>query len=208
MSVFTLKSTSLCNVSRNIFAMKIYTKTGDKGKTALFDGTRVFKSNPRVDTYGTIDELNSYLGVVIAGLDGKLNLKNLHKELFLIQSDLFEIGALLANPHTEKKQIENVTVYFDKRVSEIENLLDTFSVEMPPITQFILPGGGKTGALLQFARTLARKCERKIVSLSQSETIEPAILCYFNRLSDLLFTMGRYANHVEQQKEIAWEKRF
>lgn len=177
---------------------KIYTKTGDKGTTALFGGTRVSKASLRVDAYGTVDELNSVLGVVISLLPA--NDKEVSMEITQIQHDLLEIGANLADP--KSKEI----IYLDDRVGEMEKSIDTMTSEIPPLTQFILPGGGKSGALLHVARTVARRCERRVVELGEGERIHENIKRYFNRLSDLLFTMARYKNMLEKEEETIWKK--
>lgn len=187
--------------------MKIYTKTGDRGQTSLFDGTRVKKNNPRVDTYGTIDELDSFLGIIVSFLGEEQYEKQLRKELEGIQDDLLTIGSLLANPkHTENDQIYE-SERFTKAVSLFEKRIDEMTQELPELTNFILPGGGKVGAQLQYARTLARRAERKIVGLLEKEFVSSAIVIYFNRLSDLLFTQSRFANFKEGKKETIWIKR-
>lgn len=179
--------------------MAIYTRTGDKGKTSLFDGTRVLKSHSRVETYGTIDELNSMIGAAIAQLTTKNN--GLKKELEIIQHDLFDIGSALALPHPLP------VVGLEKRPKDFEKIIDELTEKMPGIKYFILPGGGKAGSLLHVARTITRRTERQLVALMQKEEIDEAIIVYINRLSDLLFTMARFVNHTEQKKEIKWKKR-
>jgi cob(I)alamin adenosyltransferase len=182
--------------------MPIYTRTGDKGKTSLFDGTRVLKSHKRVDTYGTIDELNSNIGVTIAEMKG-LNIKSLEisKELEKIQHDLFDIGSALATPYP--LPVEGLK----KRTKEFEKLIDDLTKKIPEIKHFILPGGGKTGSLLHICRTITRRAERQLVGLMQDEEIDETIVIYLNRLSDLLFTMARYVNYFEKKKEIKWIKK-
>jgi len=180
--------------------MKIYTKTGDKGQTSLFDGTRVVKNNIRVETYGTVDELNSVLGIVVSYLP-QIKIK---EELILIQSDLFEIGAVLANP--KEKLSEEFKKKLSKRVLSFEEFIDEMTSELPELMNFILPGGGNAGSFLQFARAVSRRAERRVVELSQKESVDQAVIIYFNRFSDLLFTMGRYVNFIEDKKEIVWLK--
>ena len=189
-------------IYRQVTTMAIYTRTGDKGRTSLFNGQRVSKSDLRVETYGTIDELNSTIGVV---LSSKYQVLSIRKELIKIQNDLFEIGSMLANP-TMNHQPSTIN-YFQKRVQEFENSSDLMTKEMPTLSNFILPVGGKTGSLLHFARTVSRRAERKIVELSGSADIDNNIIMYLNRLSDLLFTMARFANFKEKRKEIIWTKR-
>src|SRR5688572_30297563 len=136
--------------------MPIYTRTGDKGKTSLFDGTRVLKSHPRVETYGTIDELNSIIGLAIAEIkDVRFKIKEVSDELERIQHDLFDIGSALATPHPLP------VVDLDKRSNEFEKLIDEMTAKLPEIKYFILPGGGKAGSLLHVARTITRRAERQ-----------------------------------------------
>jgi cob(I)alamin adenosyltransferase len=177
--------------------MSIYTRTGDKGKTSLFDGKRVFKSDKKVETYGTIDELNSIIGVSSAFIKIKL----INKELEEIQNDLLEIGSSLAVSQTlPTDQLKN-------RPLEFEKLIDKLTKQLPPLNQFILPSGGKGGSLLHVARTITRRAERSVVGLSKSEEIDNTILIYLNRLSDLLFTMARFVNYKEKKKEKIWRKK-
>lgn len=175
---------------------KIYTKKGDKGETSLFGGTRVPKNSLRVDTYGTVDELDSSIGVVIAHLP--LEEKKLISLLTSIQHDLLLIGSSLANP------VPKPLPHLGRREKVFEKQIDKMTVQMPELHNFILPGGGKPGAFLHLARTICRRAERRVVKLSREEPIEPAILRYFNRLSDLLFTMARFINHAEGKKETIW----
>ena len=186
--------------------MKIYTKTGDKGKTSLFGGQRVPKSDIRVEAYGTIDELNSVIGVAIAqvqisrlrqGFGGQAKIKN---ELIKIQNDLLDIGSQLANPSAKKVQRLEI------RVEEFEELIDKLTEKLPELRNFILPGGGRAGSLLHLARSVSRRAERRAVALSQKEKVDENILKYLNRLSDLLFTMARFVNHKEKKKEVIWKK--
>ncbi|HVA96809.1 MAG TPA: cob(I)yrinic acid a,c-diamide adenosyltransferase [Candidatus Acidoferrales bacterium] len=182
--------------------MPIYTRTGDKGKTSLFDGTRVLKSHKRVETYGTIDELNSTIGVAVAEIkDLGLKIKDLPEELENIQHDLFAIGSALAMPHPIP------VAGLEKRAKEFEKLIDSLTGEMPELKQFILPGGGKAGSLLHVCRTITRRAERQLVALIQKEEVDESIVVYLNRLSDLFFTMARYVNQIEKRKEIIWKKK-
>lgn len=176
--------------------MPIYTRTGDRGQTSLFGGTRVLKTDDRVDTYGTIDELNSLLGVVVANIETKH--KKLAGELEAVQHDLFDIGSYLANPKaTPIKRLE-------QRIKEFEDRIDQMTVKMPELHNFILPGGGRAGASLHQARTVCRRAERRVVALMQHEDIDKHLVKYINRLSDLLFTMARFVNHTEKKKETIW----
>ena len=178
--------------------MAIYTRTGDKGKTSLMSGQRVSKSDLRVETYGTIDELNSAIGVVLSVISDKR--KEIRKELIKIQNDLLEIGSALANPAS--KQLK----YLQQRVKEFEKFIDQMTEKMPPLKNFILPGGGKAGAILHLARAISRRAERKTVALNNKQKVDNNIIIYLNRLSDLLFTMARFVNFKEKKKEIIWFK--
>lgn len=179
--------------------MPIYTRTGDKGKTSLFDGTRVLKSHKRVDTYGTIDELNSMIGAVIAEInDSRVKNRDIVEELVKIQHDLLDVGSTLATPHP--MPVEGL----EKRPKEFEKMIDDLTKKMPEISFFILPGGGKAGSLLHVCRTITRRAERQLVALMQKEDVDEAIVRYLNRLSDLLFTMARYINQTEKKKESRW----
>ncbi len=186
--------------------MPIYTRTGDKGKTSLFDGTRVLKSDKRVETYGTIDELNSMIGAAIAEMRsdlpaGRQGKGEMRKELIKIQHDLLDIGSTLATPHPMP------VIGLENRPIEFEKLIDTMTNAMPELKAFILPGGGKAGSLLHVCRTIARRAERQLVLLMQKEKVDSAIITYINRLSDLLFTMARYVNYIEKKKEVIWIKK-
>lgn len=181
------------------FFMPIYTRTGDKGKTSLFDGTRVLKSHVRVEAYGTIDELNSMIGAAASQLKTK-NVK-LKKELEQIQHDLFAIGSALAI------SAPLPVVGLEKRAKAFEKVIDDLTAQMPELKQFILPGGSKAASLLHVARTITRRAERQLVALMQTEEIDQTIVIYINRLSDLLFTAARFVNHNEKKKEIFWIKK-
>lgn len=180
--------------------VKIYTKTGDKGQTSLFGGKRVSKSSVRVEAYGTVDELNSFIGIVCSILVKKE--KQITKELINIQRDLLSIGSYLASP-SNKKQRERIGV-LENRIKEFENLIDSKTKKIPKLTNFILPGGGILSSNFHYSRTLCRRAERRIVALSKKEEVDLLVLKYFNRLSDLLFTLARYVNMREKGKEEVW----
>lgn len=184
--------------------MKIYTKTGDKGTTSLFDGTRVDKDDIRVDTYGTVDELNSQVGVVVAHLLDTAVEEPIKQTLLQIQDDLFTIGAFLANP--KEKINKDMSEHLTQRVNDFEKLIDSMTEEMPELKNFILPGGGKAGAFLQMTRTIARRAERRVISLFKKQEKPNEVVMYFNRLSDLFFTMSRYINVKEGNKETIWNQ--
>jgi len=180
--------------------MKIYTRTGDGGATALFGGTRVSKDDPRVAAYGDVDELNACLGAVRAAGDLSSDLAGL---LEALQKDLFAIGARLADP--AEKIAERVTkvAVTDADVQRLEDWIDRLEGELPPLRRFILPGGSRAGALLHLARTVCRRAERSVVALGTAN-VEPQVLAYVNRLSDLLFVVARAANHRAGQPEVEW----
>ncbi len=180
--------------------MKIYTRTGDAGGTGLFDGTRVLKSDPRVGSYGEVDELNAWLGLVRSDAASDAQLSDMLEQ---IQRDLFGLGARLADP--AKKIAERVTkaAVTHEDISRLEGWIDLLEAELPPLRRFILAGGSRAGAALHVARTICRRAERSIVSLGV-EAIEPALLGYMNRLSDLLFVMARAANRRAGAGETEW----
>jgi len=181
--------------------MKIYTKTGDLGQTSLFGGERVDKNNVRINAYGTIDELNSLLGLILTErVDEKT--KNL---LSHIQHILFVIGAELATP-AEVKSSAILALSVDE-IDFIEKSIDEIESFLSPLKNFILPGGTKSAALLHFARTVCRRAERNIVEIEECEKVDPNIIVYINRLSDLLFVIARFENHVTSTPEIEWKKR-
>ena len=179
--------------------MKIYTKTGDRGDTRLFDGTKVRKHNDRVEAYGDIDELNSFLGAAAAFLKDP----TLIDVLAGIQKDLFSVGAQLADPAFKNERGAKFQVPRE-RILALETAIDTFETELPPLRQFILAGGGHAGAMLHVARTVCRRAERRVVSLSEKVEVNPNVIEYLNRLSDFLFVIARVVNHREGKQEILW----
>ncbi|HRN96048.1 MAG TPA: cob(I)yrinic acid a,c-diamide adenosyltransferase [Candidatus Levybacteria bacterium] len=180
--------------------MPIYTKTGDRGKTSLRSGSRVWKDSLRVETYGTIDELDSYIGVIVAELgEAKTGWRKQLKHILLtVQNDLLYVGSVLS-------QSELVLDQLADHITQFEHDIDTMTKKMPELSNFILPGGSKSGAQLQYARTLARRAERRVVTLARKEEVDQTLIKYVNRLSDLFFTMGRFATFKEKQKEIIWK---
>ena len=164
---------------------KVYTKTGDEGLTSLISGVRVSKSSPRVEAYGDVDELNAVLGIT------RNNVRDdeLGAVLVEIQNDLFIIGSDLASP--PDVEVPRIS---EKRVKELESLIDKLLQELEPLKEFILPSGSAGGAYLHFSRTVSRRAERRIVSLMEEEEVNRNTLIYMNRLSDLLFVMARVEN--------------
>jgi cob(I)alamin adenosyltransferase len=177
---------------------RIYTRTGDKGETGLVGGARVSKDSLRVDAYGSVDELNSVLGVVRAFL----NDKELDELLAGLQRDLFVVGADLAStPEAQQRSLPRIS---KEGIVEMERAIDRFETELAPLKAFILPGGGVAGSLLHNARTVSRRAERRIVTLSKREPINEQMVPYMNRLSDLLFVLARVANRRENKAETEW----
>jgi len=179
--------------------VKIYTKTGDSGETSLFDGTRVPKTDPRVAAYGEVDELQAAVGVArAAGLDPDLD-----EMCVTLQRDLFAVGSRLADPrHRIAGRVEKVVVG-DAQVSALEGWIDRLDREIPELRHFILSGGTMAGAQLHLARAVARRAERAVLSLGP-DAVEPIIVVYLNRVSDVLFTMARAANHRAGLAETQW----
>jgi len=179
--------------------VKIYTKTGDAGDTSLFDGTRVSKTHKRVVAYGDVDEVQAVLGVVrAAGLPEDLN-----EMCITLQRDLFALGARLADPsHKIAKRVEKIVID-DASISRLEGWIDRLDTEIPPLRHFILSDGGPPGAALHLARTVCRRAERSVLLLDKDE-VEPVVIVYLNRLSDLLFTMARAVNHRAGSPETPW----
>ena len=179
--------------------MKIYTRTGDSGDTALFDGTRVLKSDSRVAAYGDLDELNAWLGLVCSQLDDG----DVAAQIQQIQRDLFAVGARLADPaHRIADRVTKAAVTAQD-VARLERWIDEYDAEMPALRRFILAGGSPGGAALHVARTVCRRAERAMVQLGEG-AFEIELLHYVNRLSDLLFTMARAVNHRAHVPESEW----
>lgn len=181
--------------------MKIYTRTGDGGDTALFDGSRVPKSDMRVAAYGDVDELNAWLGLVRAeGIDPQLG-----DMLEQIQRDLFAIGGHLATPDPEKVRAALAKAELsEERVRVMEEAIDAADAELPPLRAFVLPGGTHGAAALHVARTVCRRAERSVVGLARNAEVPALFIVYLNRLSDLLFTLARLANHREGRHDVTW----
>jgi len=178
---------------------RIYTRTGDAGETALFDGTRVSKANPRVDAYGEIDELGAWLGLARSVTDSD----DLAAMIDAIQRDLFALGALLADPrHRISPRVEKAALG-DDAVLRLEGWIDRLERDLPPLRRFILSGGVQAAAVLHVARAVCRRAERRIVGLGDG-VVDDLVLTYVNRLSDLLFTMARAANSLAGRTESEW----
>ena len=185
--------------------MKIYTKTGDKGKTSLFGGTRVPKYHLRIEAYGTVDELNSYIGLI---RDQKID-QHTTEILLKIQNELFTLGSMLATPPEKEilksgKERLNINKVSEESVALLENEIDLMNESLPPMSHFILPGGHTTVSFCHIARCICRRAERITTQLSHESTINPKILVYLNRLSDYLFMLARKLTIDNQAQEIPW----
>lgn len=183
--------------------MKIYTKTGDEGKTGLFGGRRVSKDSPRVEAYGAVDELNAVLGVVMTHVDDD----ELYERLLAVQHDLFVIGADLATPDGEDggKAAAWVPRVDPASIERLEGWIDAGQDKVAPMKSFILPGGAPAAAHLHHARTVCRRAERRVVALDQREALTDEVRIYLNRLSDLLFVWARLVNHRAGVADRPWK---
>ncbi|PQJ77921.1 cob(I)yrinic acid a,c-diamide adenosyltransferase [Polaribacter porphyrae] len=185
--------------------MKIYTKTGDKGTTALFGGTRVKKYNLRIESYGTVDELNSYIGLI---KDQEIS-EEIKESLLKIQNELFTLGAMLATPPEKEtlksgKERLNIPKINEESIIFLENDIDKMDAELPQMTHFILPGGHQAVSFCHIARCVCRRAERLSVELNDEESINNNVIKYLNRLSDFLFTLARKLSKDLSVEEIKW----
>lgn len=181
--------------------MKIYTKTGDRGETGLFGGPRISKDAPRIEAYGTVDELNSVLGIVrTAGLSPQID-----QLVNQIQNELFDLGAQLATPDPAA---HNVPVVGSSQIAALEAAIDLHDQGLEPLKTFILLGGTSAAAYLHLARTVCRRAERRVVTLmgQSADPISPEVVVYLNRLSDLLFVLARAVNRAAGRGDVPWQK--
>ena len=177
--------------------MKIYTKTGDDGKTSLFDNSRVWKSHERIISYGAVDELNSAIGIAIS-----MDLDHQIKEILIrIQNDLFIVGSDLANPDMSDTKIRTA----ENMILSLESDIDTFESELSDLSSFILPGGTLLSSILHLSRTISRRAETHVIALSQKEKINKTAAVYLNRLSDLLFILARTINKRKNFDDVVWK---
>ena len=191
--------------------MKIYTKTGDAGETSLFDNSRVSKSDPRVDAYGEVDEVNACLGAALAAVRlrgsaasaGQGISTDIAAVLETIQKDLFAVGARLADPSSRIAGRVTKAAVTGQQIELLEATIDRLEAELPPLRKFILPGGSPAGAFLHLGRTVCRRAERRVVGLGP-DAVEASVIIYLNRLSDLLFVMARAVNHRAGVPETEW----
>lgn len=187
---------------------KVYTRTGDKGETALVGGKRLPKDAPRIDAYGTIDELNSVVGLARVFNEEKLNAGDAHRFLDLalrqIQDELFDLGSELATP--DDFSYDGMYRVSEREVKKLEELIDECQKELGPLKSFILPGGGRIGAYLHQCRTVCRRAEREILRLSRAEPLSEWPLKYVNRLSDLFFVLSRWISKQTGEQEYLWQR--
>jgi cob(I)alamin adenosyltransferase len=185
--------------------LKIYTRTGDRGETGLFGGQRVSKDDARVEAYGDVDELNSVLGIAVARLEaaGDAEMAGGLRE---VQADLFTLGARLATPAVEDGGRENswIPLLDAGRVGEMEGWIDRAETELEPLQSFVLPGGSDAAAALHLARTVCRRAERRVVTLTRVAHVDETVIIYLNRLSDLIFTLARLANARAGITDVPW----
>ena len=177
--------------------MKIYTRTGDKGETGLRGGVRVKKHDPRIEAYGTVDELNAVLGVVRAVHPSQ----RVDQMLEHIQNELFGVGAELATPASKESHAGRIE---ESHVERLEEMIDLCEAELAPLKNFILPGGCVSASQLHHARTVCRRAERCVVELAETEAVSPQIIVYLNRLSDLLFVLARFENARAGVPDVKW----
>ncbi len=187
---------------------KVYTRTGDRGETALVGGKRVPKDSLRIEAYGTIDELNSIVGLARVFNEESLDAGEAHRfldeVLCQIQDELFDLGSELATPPEFFQQ--GMYRVGDKEIDRLEKLMDKCQKDLEPLTSFILPGGGRVGAYLHQCRTVCRRAERDILRLSREEEINPAVIKYVNRLSDLFFVLSRWIAKQTGEQEYLWQR--
>lgn len=182
--------------------MKIYTKTGDKGTTSLVGGTRVPKTHIRLEAYGTVDELNSHLGLLVTYLLDEKDKAFLRQ----VQDRLFAVGSHLATDR-EKTELKAASVISPEHVEMVEREIDRLDTLLPPLSAFILPGGSRGAAVCHICRTVCRRAERRILALAEQVEISSELLAYVNRLSDYLFVLSRKMNQDEKKEEIFWDNR-
>ena len=184
--------------------MKLYTRSGDDGLTGLFGGDRVSKDHPRVEAYGTVDELNASIGLAAVACDPASPLgKHLLETFQRLQSRLFDIGADVATPEGNKHEAK-ITRITQSHIDELETLIDEMEEGNEPMTNFVLPGGTEMASRLHMARTICRRAERRLISISLTETVTPESIIFINRLSDLLFAMARRANKEAGVQDVPW----
>lgn len=186
--------------------MKIYTRTGDQGKTSLFTGQRISKNNHFIDALGSVDEANSAIGIAVAFLPKNSSLKKTKEQLEIIQHALFDVGAAIATPRTQatEKKLEK-TRFDEEAITLLEQWIDEMDAQLPSLHAFILPGGHPAGANLHLSRSIIRRAERATIPLYESGDLAQDVLVYLNRLSDYLFVVSRFVNHALEIPEMEWK---
>lgn len=186
--------------------MKIYTRTGDKGTTSLFTGERVHKNDPFIEALGSVDEGNSALGAALSFLPKEELFQKTRMQLEWIQHALFDVGAALATPRTKgNDQKLEKTRFGHEAIDLLEKWIDEMELQLPHLNYFILPGGHPSGAMLHLARSMIRRAERAVVPLYEQADVTAEVLVYLNRVSDYLFVVSRFVNHLLQVPETKWE---
>lgn len=183
--------------------MKIYTKTGDKGETGLFGGERVSKDSLRLNAYGTLDELNAFIGLAIT----EVKSDEIRNVLINLQNKLFVVGSDLAAPETEKNNKLKITRTPKEYIIETEKNIDKFDLQLDELKNFILPGGSKGAALLHVCRTISRRAEREVVALKNTKQIGDNIVIFLNRISDLFFVLSRFENKYSNIPDTIWNSK-
>jgi len=182
---------------------KVYTRQGDTGTSALIGGERVGKDSPRLECYGTVDELNATLGLVAVALEQSEAESRLRPVIVRIQNELFNLGTQLATPEADRRKRSPAVE--QRHVDAMEADIDALNQDLAPLTSFVLPGGGSVSAHCHLARTVCRRAERLVVGLAQSEDVDDILVAYLNRLSDAMFVFGRWAAFKDGQNELLWE---
>lgn len=192
------------HVTKTDKAAKVYTRGGDKGQTSLVGGKRVHKSDIRLEAYGTVDELNSVIGVLLCEIDTELKAErgSIRPLLEAVQFELFNVGSRLACD--DEKLLASLPIVAEIRISELETKMDEFSRDLKPLTHFIMPGGSRSAAASHLARTVARRAERATVVLSESHFVDDVVIRYLNRLSDYFFVLARHCNRLCKVEEPIW----
>lgn len=186
--------------------MKIYTRTGDNGETSLFTGKRVPKNDPFIEAIGTVDECNSAIGFALSHLPSELSFDEAREQLETIQHALFDLGASLATPRSSGSAAKlEKTRFDDEEIALLEKWIDFYMEELPPLKNFILPGGHPCGAALHLARSICRRAERLVIPLQREGDVNKNVVIYLNRLSDYLFVVSRYLNLLCKKPETLWE---
>ncbi|PIK20149.1 cob(I)yrinic acid a,c-diamide adenosyltransferase [Prevotella intermedia] len=179
---------------------KVYTKTGDKGTTSLIGGTRVKKSDIRIESYGTVDELNSFIGLLATYVDERETADLLAE----IQNVLFNVGCNLAMGESFKKEIKE-SVVADALIEHVENAIDRMQAAIPELKSFVIPGGSRSASTAHVCRTVCRRAERLIIALDENSEVDRNLMAYVNRLSDYFFVLSRYLNNIEKVDEKIWQ---